>query len=156
MSTKNLQPITDRFKSNKALMIAIIIVLVILLSAGTTLVVNSQKSDDKVKDGFSAYEVAKEYGYDGTVQEWLESLKGKSAYEIAKENGYSGTEREFADVLTANSKRDAASIKNVSFNSDGKLIMILSDGRSFNVGKAVVKNGTDGKDGTKWNGWNTL
>ena len=46
-------------------------------------------------DGKSAYELACEGGYIGTVQDWLVSLKGvdgKSAYELAVENGYSGTE----------------------------------------------------------------
>ena len=62
--------------------------------------------------GQSAYELAQAEGFEGTVQEWLASLKGamarmerwsdgaagrdgndgKSAYEIVVENGYSGTQ----------------------------------------------------------------
>lgn len=51
--------------------------------------------------GMSAYELAQENGFTGTLEEWLESLKGgpkgdpgtngMSAFEIAKENGFSGT-----------------------------------------------------------------
>lgn len=51
----------------------------------------------------NAYEVAVKNGFEGTVDEWLESLvgdTGKSAYEYAKENGYEGTEWEFAEDLS--------------------------------------------------------
>ncbi len=47
----------------------------------------------------SAYEVAKENGFSGTEQEWLNSLKGKSAYEIACDNGFVGTEQEWLNSL---------------------------------------------------------
>lgn len=61
-------------------------------------------------DGKSAYDLAVENGFEGTVQEWLDSLKGtdgqngvdgavgtngKSAYEIAQDNGFTGTEQEW-------------------------------------------------------------
>lgn len=41
--------------------------------------------------GLSAYELAKQEGYPGTLQEWLVSLKGKSSYELAVQQGYPGT-----------------------------------------------------------------
>lgn len=44
--------------------------------------------------GPSAYEVAKETGYSGTLKEWLDSLKGdrgQSAYQLAVEAGFKGT-----------------------------------------------------------------
>lgn len=53
--------------------------------------------------GKSAYEIAKDNGFDGTEQEWLESLvgeEGKSAYEVAKDNGFEGTEEEWLQSLT--------------------------------------------------------
>jgi len=74
------------------------------------------------KDGLSAYEIAKENGFSGTVSEWLESLKGipgkdgvngengqdgkdgadgQSAYEIAVLHGFIGTEQEWLDSLKA-------------------------------------------------------
>lgn len=67
--------------------------------------------------GKSAYEIAVEYGFEGTEQEWLESLNGnngtngsdgkdgingsdgKSAYEVAIENGFEGTESEWLASL---------------------------------------------------------
>ena len=56
-------------------------------------------------DGKSAYELAVENGYEGTVQEWLASLvgadgaDGASAYELAVANGYQGTEVEWLRSL---------------------------------------------------------
>lgn len=56
------------------------------------------------ENGKSAYDLAVENGYKGTVQEWLASLagengkvgekgeRGESAYELAVKNGYTGTE----------------------------------------------------------------
>ena len=58
----------------------------------------SQGGGSKGKDGKSAYEIAVEHGYQGTEEQWLDSLKGadgKSAYEIAVEHGYVGTEEQW-------------------------------------------------------------
>ena len=72
------------------------------------------------EDGKSAYEIAVEHGFEGTEEEWLESLKGpqgeqgpegpqgiqgepgedgKSAYEIAVDQGFEGTEAEWLESL---------------------------------------------------------
>ena len=48
-----------------------------------------------------AYGVAVKHGFKGTVEEWLESLKGKSAYEYAKDGGYEGTEEEFTNMVAS-------------------------------------------------------
>ena len=82
-------------------------------------------------DGKSAYELAKAYGYTGTLTEWLASLKGeqgpagakgekgndgsagatgpagKSAYELAVDNGFSGTEAEWLKSLGKTSNPSA-------------------------------------------------
>lgn len=138
---------TDQAKVKKALVTAGIILLVILLSVGASILA-CKKSASTVKNGLSAYEIAQAYGYEGSVQDWLTSLNGKSAYEIAKESGYTGTESEFSASLAANAKGDAVSIKSASFNQAGELILLLSDGSSLNVGRAVGAAGADGKNGT--------
>ena len=66
------------------------------------------------ENGLSAYELAVQNGFTGTLAEWLESLKGAdgingtngkdgknglSAYEIALKNGFVGTESEWLDSL---------------------------------------------------------
>ena len=100
----------------------------------------------QVENGLSAYDLAVQYGYEGTVQDWLQSLTGKSAYDIAKENGYSGTEQEWASSLQAAAEQDIAGIKTAAFSEKGELIITLTDERVINLGKAV---GADGKDGEK-------
>ena len=71
-------------------------------------------------DGLSAFEVAQENGFTGTVEEWLESVKGEkgdtgatgaagaagatgadglSAFEVAQENGFTGTVEEWLESV---------------------------------------------------------
>ena len=95
------------------------------LSDDGTLLFNGNEigSSTSTAAGKSAYEIAQENGFEGTVSEWLESLKGrdgtngtdgtdgadgengtdgkdgKSAYEIAVQNGFEGTEPEWLDSL---------------------------------------------------------
>ena len=65
--------------------------------------------------GKSAYELAVEKGYRGTLDEWLASLKGntgndgKSAYELAVEKGYQGTEEEWLASLNGSNGDDGKS-----------------------------------------------
>lgn len=51
----------------------------------------------------SAYEIALENGFEGTAEEWLDSLRGKdgmSAYEIAVKYGFKGSEEDYANFLS--------------------------------------------------------
>lgn len=53
--------------------------------------------------GRSAYELAVQQGYKGTLDEWLKSIKGadgRDAYTIAVEGGYKGPEEEYNNALT--------------------------------------------------------
>ena len=127
--------------------IVVAILLVIGISAGTTLLLKETDipASTTIKDGLSAYELAVQYGYEGTLSEWIESLNGKSAYQIAVENGYSGTETEWLSSLKANDT--AATIKDAKFNAKGELILTLSEGTVLNLGVAVGANGKDGTNG---------
>ncbi len=67
----------------------------------------------KGEDGKSAYELAVEQGYEGTLTEWLESLKGKdgldaggTAYDIAVSRGYTGTVDEWLAGLNGTDGKD--------------------------------------------------
>ena len=91
----------------------------------------------------SAYELAVLNGYDGSIQDWLNSLQGKSAYEIAKENGYTGSEEEWTKTLEATAGKDGISVKTAGFSKDGDLLITLSDGTVLNAGKAVGAKGAD-------------
>ena len=65
--------------------------------------------------GKSAYELAVEKGYQGTLDEWLASLNGsngndgKSAYELAVEKGYQGTLDEWLALLKGSTGDDGKS-----------------------------------------------
>ncbi|MBD8549492.1 hypothetical protein [Sphingomonas sp. CFBP 8764] len=53
-------------------------------------------------DGLSAYQLARQQGYGGTLTAWLASLVGAaglSAYEIAREMGYGGTKTQWLASL---------------------------------------------------------
>jgi hypothetical protein len=52
-----------------------------------------------IGEGKSAYDIAVLNGYDGTVVEWLLSLKGSTAYQIAVEYGFVGTKEEWLESL---------------------------------------------------------
>ena len=104
--------------------------------------------------GLSAYELAVQHGYDGTLEDWLQSLQGKSAYEIAVEHGYTGTEEEWISRLNNLVADGGTYVKTASFNSAGQLILTLSDGTTLNVGGGLALKGADGangKDGTNGN-----
>ena len=101
--------------------------------------------------GLSAYELAVQHGYDGTLEDWLRSLQGKSAYEIAVEHGYTGTEEDWIGRLNNLVADGGTYVKTASFNSAGQLILTLSDGTTLNIGGGLALKGADGangKDGT--------
>ena len=104
-----------------ARVISILTVIVMLLATMTSCSVFTEGAQDGKGgvDGKSAYELAVENGYQGTLEQWLASLvgeagapgkdgangsngedgkdgadgkNGKSAYELAVANGYKGTE----------------------------------------------------------------
>ena len=80
----------------------------------STLIVKNGQRGEKGDDGYqgsdgkSAYQVARDNGFEGTETQWLASLRGengyqgsdgKSAYDIARDNGFTGTQQEWLDSL---------------------------------------------------------
>ena len=64
------------------------------------LMAKAGKQGDQGPIGFSAYDVAVQSGYQGNVTQWLEELKGLNAYELAKsELGFDGTLEEWLDTF---------------------------------------------------------
>lgn len=148
-------------KRNHGLLIAILTVGVLILVMLTLnfAVGGSRKNGN---DGKSAYEIAVENGYTGSVTEWLASLggrDGKSAYEIAVENGFTGSEKEWLLSLAfgengkdgvdgkdgENGKngqdgengRDGANgvgIRSVRIDENGHLLVTLTDGTQIDAG----------------------
>lgn len=114
----------------------VLTIIMLLLMVGISVIVanivhktgsgDSVTASANVENGLSAYELAVQYGYDGSMQDWLASLSGKSAYEIAVENGYSGTEEDWISALEAAASKDNASIKTAAFSEKGELLIILT------------------------------
>lgn len=52
----------------------------------------------------NAYQIALEEGFEGTLDDWFESMKGKSDYDLAVENGFEGTVEEWLESLRGDSK----------------------------------------------------
>lgn len=86
---------------------------------------------NEFEDGESAYEIAVDNGFEGTEEEWLNSLKGangKSAYWIAVDNGYQGTEQEWlaslkganGDLVYTDSDGEEQLISNIVTDISGK------------------------------------
>ena len=69
-----------------------------------------QRREDMPVYYLTAYGLAVKQGYDGSLEQWLESLRGpqgepgKSAYQYALEGGWSGTEAQFTEHMVANGK----------------------------------------------------
>jgi len=62
------------------------------------------------KEAWSAYEIAKAYGFNGSAQDWLDSLNGadgQTAYELAVSKGFQGNEQEWIDSLQGKDGLDA-------------------------------------------------
>jgi len=127
-------------------------------------------------DGKTAYDLAVEKGYKGTLEEWLESLKGsdgqngsdgKSAYELAVEKGYTGTLEEWLLSLNGTNGSNGKSAYELAVEKgyEGTLDEWLESLKGSN-GKSAYEqavengysgtieewleslNGTDGKDGS--------
>ncbi len=134
----------------KVIVIVVSIILIIGIAAGTSILTNKKSvpAMTTVENGLSAYELAVQYGYEGTVQEWLDSLNGKSAYEIAKENGYSGSESDWTASLKATAGKNGVGIKTAAFSNSNELLITLTDGTVLNLGVAKGVDGKDGENGT--------
>ena len=106
----------------KIIMVVIAAIFIIGISVGATLLVDKVIEPTVTIDanGLAEYELARQYGYEGTEQEWLEALDEKSSYQIAVDSGYKGTESEWRASLKEISD-NTASVKNEQINSKGEL-----------------------------------
>ncbi len=155
-------------KRNNGLLIALLTVGVLLavlltlnLAKGGIWMMKGLDGKDGT-NGKSAYDLAVENGFTGSVTEWLASLggrDGKSAYEIAVENGFRGSEKEWLlslafgengkdgkdgkdgangkDGLDGENGRDGENgvgIRSVRLDQNGHLLVTLTDGRQVDAG----------------------
>lgn len=110
-------------------------------------------------DGKTAFDLAVEKGYKGTLDEWLESLKGsngsdgqdgsngKSAYELAVEKGYTGTLEEWLLSLNGTNGSNGKSAYELAVEKGykGTLEQWLESLKGSNGSDG--QNGQDGSNG---------
>ncbi len=100
---------------------------------------DGEKGDkgDPGEDGKSAYEVAKENGFEGTEEEWIESLKGHTPVKgIDYFDGEPGLPGE-----------DGRGIASAGINNLGQLVITYSDGFVDKVGFVIGPEGEPGEPG---------
>ena len=88
--------------------------------------------------GFSAFELAQQDGFNGTIEEWLASLEGPSglsAYQIAVNNGFVGTEAEWLQSLKGDSGTQSADVGDIRILHDNaiKTKWLECDGGVYNI-----------------------
>jgi hypothetical protein len=96
----------------------------------------------RTNQGLSAYEVAVVNGFQGTQEEWLDTLKGKSAFQLAIDLGFTGTEEEWLDSLNGLSAY-AEAVKNGFIGSEAEWLKSL-EGKS--IYQIAVDNGFVGTE----------
>lgn len=104
--------------------------------------VNDTEFDESTSN---IYKMAKEAGYTGTYEEWLETIKGapgKSAYEVSVENGYTGTVQEWLEMLKGSDG------KNVELSVQNGFIVWKNEGSNSWTNLLSIESlkGTSGRE----------
>ena len=92
--------------------------------------------------GFTACENSSD-----SADKWGNVYTVEAAYAAAKDLGYNGTLEEFIENISGKDGKDGIGITEALINKDGELIIVLSNGTTKNLGNVIGKDGVDGKDG---------
>ena len=113
------------------------------------------KTDLQIKQE-EIYKLAQESGFNGTYEEWLETIKGVDGTSIVevKINSKGELIITLSDgkthnlgVVKGSDGKDGLGIKDATINTKGELIVSFTDGTTKNLGVIKGSNGTDGVDG---------
>ena len=136
----------------------------------------ADKSVQEITNVAQAYNVATELGYDGTLEQFIATLRGKDGLDgVDGKDGVNGTDgkdglngvdgkdglngvdgkdglngvdgKDGLNGVDGKDGADGVGVKNISKTADGELIVELTDLSQFNLGKINGENGTDGIDG---------
>ena len=101
--------------------------------------------------GKSNYELAIEAGFEGTEEEYLDSLKGKSAYQIAIEHGFLGTEEDWLASLIGKDGKSAYTIavEGGFSGTEEEWLASLKGDNGLSAYQVAVNNGFEGSE-TEW------
>ncbi len=92
------------------------------------------ETNEKSETAEELYDRAVAYGYEGTLADFLASLKGDSAYDIAVKNGFEGTEEEWLLSLKGEKGADGENGEN---GKDGQDALMTA----YDVYEAAANNG---------------
>ena len=101
--------------------------------------------------GYSAYRLAVLDGFEGTEQEWLESLigdEGKSAYQVAVDNGFDGTVAEWLASLVGAPGKSAyqVAVDNGFEGTEQEWLESLIGDEGKSAYQVAVDNGFEGTE----------
>ena len=98
--------------------------------------------------GYSAYRLAVLDGFEGTEQEWLESLigpQGKSAYQVAVDNGFEGTVAEWLASLVCAPGKSAyqVAVDNGFEGTEEEWLLSLQGKSAYEIAVELGYEGTE-------------
>ena len=98
--------------------------------------------------GYSAYRLAVLDGFEGTEQEWLESLigpQGKSAYQVAVDNGFEGTVAEWLASLVGAPGKSAyqVAVDNGFEGTEEEWLLSLQGKSAYEIAVELGYEGTE-------------
>lgn len=98
-----------------------------------------------------AYNIALKHGFVGTVDDWLNSLRGdpgKTAYELAVDAGFAGDEKEWFESLRGNPGLSAydVAVKNGYKGSEAQWLKSLRGPTGDSAYEIAVKHGFEGTE----------
>lgn len=134
-------------KKNKHL---ILIVILILFLSFTTVSCKKKNNDITKTEQYKIYTLAKDSGYPGTYEEWLETIKGIDGTSIEKVEintlGELIITLSTGEVINLGRVKgtDGLGIKNVEINDSGELIVTFTDDTTKNLGRILGTSGTNG------------
>ncbi len=135
-------------KNNKGLLIALLVVGTLLLAA---LVANLLQGGVWILEGLNGADgkdgVSGENGANG-----VDGVNGKSAYELAVEDGFQGSLHEWllslavrgADGENGKNGVSGDGVSDVKVNAQGELLVTLTDGTVLNAGKVAAQGSENG------------
>ena len=134
-------------KKNKHL---ILIAILILFLSFTTVSCKKKNNDITKTEQYKIYTLAKDSGYPGTYEEWLETIKGIDGTSIEKVEintlGELIITLSTGEVINLGLVKgtDGLGIKNVEINDSGELIVTFTDDTTKNLGRILGTSGTNG------------
>ena len=110
----------------------------------TTTANTSKRNENAVQ---SAYGLAQEHGYKGSLRDWITETTverqkdtGKSVFQVAVDHGYKGTQKEWVDhiIQTDQTENTNGFISDIAVTDNGHIVITTDDGISIETDDVVT------------------